>query len=267
MEEAYKKLSPLLAPVTCFFSAASYRSVALQWRGAAALYALGITALSWLLLSPAIHSSASRQIGDLTNAILAEIPKISVEKGVLSCDAEMPVKISDPRDGKVYLEVDTRIAGDVEGFAPSAFPFALITSDRLIYARDQNETRILKFASVPDFTLNAEGLRGYEKMAKRLFLPLTLVIMIPSFFIFYLCKTLLWCTAALIVASVGSREWKFSSLYRVCILAGTPSLVLATLNNLIPLLPWHVLVSVALTLSYTIFGTLSLPRKTSSHVA
>jgi hypothetical protein len=260
MNTAGKKLSPFWAPIACLFSAESYRSIADQWRGAAALYALGVTSISWLALSPLIHQSAGNQIGEITDAILAKIPSLSLKGGVLTCDVEMPVEIADPRSGRVFAVVDTNIVGVEPAFEPSDFPFALVTGDRLLYARDKSETRIIKFASVPDFTLNGEGLRKYEKMARQLFLPLTLLLMIPSFFVFYLVKTLLWVILAVAVSSLGSREWSFLPLYRICIVAGTPSLIVATISNLSPIFFWSVPFSMGLTFAYTIFGTLSLPR-------
>jgi hypothetical protein len=177
----------------------------------------------------------------------------------------MPIELSDPQTGKIFATVDTRITQPPPDFSPPAAPFALITSDRIIYFRNNAETRIIEFSSAPEFSLNANKLREWSDLASKIFVPTLLSLVIPLFYLFYLAKTLLWTALATIAASALRKDWTFGKLYRLCIVASAPSLILSTAIDIVQAEGWMWPIGLLVTAVYVALAVSTLESEKPSH--
>jgi len=265
-----KKVSPLVTPALSPFSKKVYASAAFQWKGIGALYTLGVIVVSWMLVIPKITSDIGRAVDGAKDAVVENLPAFEIKGGEFQCKGEMPIVIGDEEKGDVAAIIDTRITDPGSDIKPVSYPFVLVTADRLIYFKNPVETRIMNFSDFPDFTVNEEQIKSIASSAKTIMPAIALVFIIPLSYITAILKILLLSgSVGIASAAVMSKSWSFSQLCRISAVAVTPSLFIRTFAEMAGVGGGVgtvvFLVSIALTIFFTIFGVSVLVHKQRDH--
>jgi hypothetical protein len=269
-EDFPTKVSPFLVPFLSFFSANAYRSVGMDWRGAAALYTLGVILVSWVLVAPKMNGNINANVNVLVEAAGRSLPSFEIRGGKFRCEGEMPIVVGgeagkdSPGIGRVAI-IDTRIT-DPGDKKPDNYPFVLVTSDRLVYFKSPAETRVINFSGIPDMAFSKERVRGIAERIRGVILPFLLLALIPVSYIGAMLKILaVASTVGIGAAALMSKNWTFGQVFRVCAVAVTPSLCVRTMAEVCGLGGILVaIVGLALTLFFTIFGIATFAAKNSN---
>ena len=139
MDAESKRFTYLDALWQSFFSPSLYVDVARRWSGVGFLYLLLIVVLSWVPDLAKLQMGFRQMRGESAEALIRQVPAITISDGVASADVETPYFIKDPKDGKVLAIIDfTEKYTDLENTSA----VLLLTRKDLITKQSGKETRI-----------------------------------------------------------------------------------------------------------------------------
>ena len=260
----------LKAPLLAFYSQPFYRAAARSWRGLGFTYLFLLLLVTWvpsLLVLNAVVRDVRR---DVLPAVLAQVPTLNLNNGVLSTDAEMPFVIREPSDvsvdrtgqgTSVELEYDT--GSDIimvidTGASPADFETldadVLLTAREIVFIGDDGKKEIYAFSQLAwlgDVRLDRDVLqRFYDVVGKWLSVWLLPVVTAGSF-VYRAVQALLFAFVGVIIANTLKLDLSYAALVRLMVVALTPVIVVNTLFNVVNVsLPLWWLLSFLLTMTY-----------------
>lgn len=248
----YSTIHPLYMS---FYSKPLYRDVAMNWKKVSFLYLFLLLAICEIPLMFRLHDEVTEYIFQQAPDIVKQVPDISISKGIVSAEVQMPYIIMEPKKNSPLMIIDT--TGKTVSLEGSD-AFALLTKSELIVRRTRTST--WKFS-----TSEVDGLIIDKKMVYDLieaFAGLIPVVMYPLgllvSFVFRVTQALIFALAGIFLARNMNITLSYSQLVSLSIIAMTPSVMLGTIHDYsgVVVNSWWV-ISLMIAFGYLWFGVRS----------
>jgi hypothetical protein len=241
-----------------FYSAGVYRDAARHWRGAALLHLLVLAAIGTALVAIRVHTAVGRIATRDAPPLIAQLPRIVVDRGTVSVSAPTPYVIRDPRTGREAAILDT--SGTVTSLEGREARL-LLTRHQVMLRRDHGETRIYDLSGVNHFELHAERAARWAKAAAVWAAPLTAPFVLFGFYVVRLFQALVGAAFALLAGAAMRARLDFSAAMRIAALAITPPTLLLDLAGFLGAgVPWAGPAWAVMAAGWTLFAVRSCAR-------
>jgi hypothetical protein len=212
-----------------FYSRELYRDVAYNWNGAIFLYLLILLFLTWSItmftVQPVINSVSQK----MSDKIVPQIPVITIKDGIASTPQNKPYLITDPENKELIAIVDT--SGKYKQLDDSKASM-MMTKTELMFKDHQNSIRIQKIPTTVNVVIKPDVVK--QKLIH--FVGFSWVVLLPFLILgsyFYrLIQGLIFAVIGMIFAALMGIRVKYSTVYKLTIVALTPAIVLSTIFNL-----------------------------------
>ena len=219
-----------------FFSKDLYVDVARNWPGFGLVYLLLLLALAWVPTVVQVHLGVARFVEKNGQALVAQVPKITITNGQVSLDPPGPHYIKDPESGSVIVILDTSADIGVLGKYPEAV--VLLTRTQVITREEKRgQTRVQDLAGINSFSLDQAGTRRFLSILKNaigfIFYPFALLFS----FIYRTIQVLLYAVIGLAMAGIAKSKIEYGTLVRLACIAVTPVILVDTVLGLLSATP------------------------------
>ncbi len=264
-----KQYASWQAPFYSFWSKSFYIDVAKNWHGLAYSYIFAIICFTWIFMAAKkqieINSIAEHDI----YPFIEKMPKITIEKGILSIDRSSPFTMSNGA-GIPVITFDTREKPMALEEIPSSF---LVTKDSVCYksavtlgessasakySKDQAKDQKLDLSTIDHQIIDQNAARQFVSDFCKSIGLIIFMIAVPLAFIFCLIQTLIYALLGLLIAKINKVDLSYGTLIRLSVVALTPVLLIDSIIkvrgldlNLWPIWP---LVAFIIGITYVIFA-------------
>lgn len=246
-----RRYSNFLSLLYAFFLRDVYRDAARGWKGAGVLYILLLAGVACLAVVVRIQATVSGVARHEAPALIAQLPTITVERGIVSIDRPGPIILRDRKGNEVAIIDTTASVATLE----QRTAYVLLTRDHLIARKSASETRIMTLERVQHFVLTRERISGWVRTAEALFAVLAAPFILIGICVARLFQQLLTALVTLLVANVRKVPVDFAAAMRLAALALTPAtLVLDLLGYVGARIPFSSLLWCLITIGYVVFG-------------
>jgi hypothetical protein len=245
-----------------FYSKSLYRDVGANWRKISYLYLLLLLSVCLIPVMFRTHQMVSDYVHAKAPEIVKQIPVITITKGEVSADVNMPYVIRDPESKAPVVVIDT--TGQTTTLKDSG-AFVLLTKKSLIIRKEKSGTRTFDLSEIESLTINQSV--AYEWIET--FLDYFIFVLYPLSLIFSLAlrivQALIFALMGLVLSTRLRADLKFSSFMSLAIVAMTPSIMLDTVYNYIDIaIPSWWLVDFIIALGYFFFALRAVAEERSS---
>jgi len=211
-----------------FLSKDLYRDVARNWHGFAFLYLLLLLALAWVPDIVRVQRGFSRYVDQESQALIAQIPKITITNGEVSLDPPGPHHIKDPESGKVIIVLDT--AADMDTLEQFPDATILLTRTQVITRQaGRGQTRAQDLAGIQSFSIDQDAMRRLFTVLKSWLGILLYPFALLGSYVYRILQALLNGVIALGIAGLVKTQLEYSAAVRLAVMAVTPVIVVDTL--------------------------------------
>ena len=218
-----KKYSMLHLPLFSFFSKKLYRDVGQNWKGANFAYLFLLLAICWIAPTLNMREHMVQSLDSTQLLLINQIPDIHIKNGSVELDQKKPLHIK--LGGETVAIIDT--TGSMNYIADPHVN-ALLTSDKLIIRRGDNQFNTLDLSEVSDFHINKEIASHWLQTAKTAIAPLSYGILLLLSYVFIVLCMIFAAVIGLILSSAMHSSLKFSGTLRIAVTACTPAIILMT---------------------------------------
>lgn len=247
-----------------FFLPALYDDVARRWKGAAIGYLALLTFICWAIGCWSFYQQlqifSDREVPRFTE----QLPPLTFQDGKISTSEgkTYPIEVQ----GDPFLLIDT--ANTTSQEERDSFPVVL--TDTQLITKDNGSTEIHEISEYAELLRNGTMTAKDWLVQIREFIQLLFFVLAPLWlilsFLLYLIWALILSLLALLMNSILHKGLEYPSLYRLSIVALTPSLIVATVLDVAGVdIPWGFFAFLGLTILYVIFAVVSVqePRRTA----
>ncbi len=210
-----------------FYSKPLYRDVAQNWGKLSFLYLFLLLSVCIIPSMFKFHSEVSEYLDRKAPKIIKQFPVITISKGQVSVDAEMPYVIKDPETGSVLIILDT--TGKVTSLEDSN-SVVLLTKTQLILKKPPKD-KIFDLSGINHLTITQSGL--YDWMET--FLDYFIYAVYPAGLLFSLLfrtvEALVFAALGTFFASSVKVSLRYPAIVSLAMVSMTPSIILDTLYN------------------------------------
>jgi hypothetical protein len=241
--------SPVRAPLMAWFSGALYRDVARNWTGVSFQYLFVLVAISWLV-TMALLWTRMAQLVDRPDAqaVIRQIPAISITSGRLSIDKPSPYFIRDPATGKPVVVIDT---SDKPLELEESDERVLVTATRVVARKSAFETREYDLSSISSFRFDQNQVRSWLKALQTWLPPVLFLLCLPFVFAGHALQAVVYGAIGLAFSGISKANLTYGALMRLSVTAMTPVIVLSTIQILAGInIPYWSLLAVLVVLVY-----------------
>lgn len=251
-EKVMKRYSTLHPLLLSFFSKSLYRDVCVNWKGVSFIYLLLLLALSWIPIMVKMHTRVSDFLNQEAPKIVKQVPVITIFKGEVSIDEQMPYFINDPDDDKPFIIIDT--TGRIVSLE-STDARILLTKSNLIMRKNATETRIFDLSQIDDLVIDRTRIYNWlETLKKWVAIFLYPFVLILSF-AYRTMQVLLYAAIGILLAKNLEADLRYRSLVSLSIIAITPVVVLNTVYNYVDVkIPLWWFICFLIAMGYLYFG-------------
>lgn len=236
-----------------FFSKDLYRDVAQNWRGFGFVYLLLLLALAWVPDVVTIHRGFAGFVEKEGEALVAQMPKITITKGEVSVDPPGPHYIKDPETGNVIMVIDTSAdASELEKYPDAA---VLLTRTQFITRQEKRgQTRIQELTGL-NFSIDREGMRRFLGFFKNSMGFVAYPFALLFSYAYRILQALLYGAIGLAMAGIVKTKLEYAASVRLAVIAVTPVIVVSTLlDTLAKTPPYWWLLCFVIAMWYLFFG-------------
>jgi hypothetical protein len=234
MDGESKRFSYIDALWQSFFSRALYADVAQRWRGLGFLYLLFIVVLGWVPSLVKMQVAMEHARSGSSEALIRQVPAITITDGTASADVETPYFIKDPSDGKILAIIDfTGQYTSLEGTSAAL----LLTRHNLVTKQSGQEIRSYDLSGVKHFSLDQAHVRRWWSLLLTWLVVLITPFAIGFAYAFRICQALVYAAVGMAFASRYRVPLNYSALLRIACVAVTPVIAVIALTDLLPLPP------------------------------
>jgi hypothetical protein len=215
-----------------FFSPALYVDVAKRWQGIGFLYLLLIVAMSW------VPDLVKMQIGleewhrNAAEALIRQVPAISITDGVASANVDTPYFIKNPKDGTVLAIIDfTGQNTNLENTAARV----LLTRKELTIKHSSRETRTYSLSGVKHFAIDQTLLRHWIDLFVTWIVLLIAPLVIAFTYAFRILQALVYAALGMAFANWFHVKLTYRALLRIACVALTPVMIFTMVTDLLPM--------------------------------
>jgi hypothetical protein len=246
-----RRYSNFQALLYAFFLRDAYRDAARGWKGAGILYTLLLAGIACLAVVVRIQATVSGYARHEAAALIAQLPTITIDRGIVSIDRPGPIIIRDRKGNEVAIIDTTASVAALEGRTA----YVLLTRDHLVARKSETESRIMTLERVQHFVLTRERISGWVRRVEALFAVLAAPFILVGIYLARLFQQLLTALVTLLVANVRRVPVDFAATMRLAALAITPAtLVLDLLGYVGGRIPFSSWLWCLFTIGYVVFG-------------
>jgi len=214
-----RRYSNFRALVYAFFLRDVYRDASRSWKGAGLVYVLLLAGIVSLLIVLRIQFAISGFARHDAPALIAQLPTITIERGIVSVDRPGPIVIRDRKGNEVAIIDTTASLTALEGRTA----YALLTRDHVVARKSAAETRVVSLERVQHFVLTRERISGWVHKAEAFLAVLTAPFMLLGFYVTRLIQQLFVALITLMVTSLRRVPLGFAAAMRLSVVAMTPA--------------------------------------------
>lgn len=242
-----------------FYSRPLYRYVGLNWRKVSYLYLLLLLAVCLIPTMFKTHALVSDYVLQRAPAIVRQIPVITITKGQVSADVQMPYTIKDPEGKTPLIIIDT--TGKTNSLQGSP-AFVLLTKGNLLLKKGDTETRTLDLSSIDSLVIDQSV--AYDWIET--FLDYFIFVLYPFALIFSYSLRIIQAMIFTIIGMGLAKSLKVSlklySLMSLAIVSMTPAIILDAVHNYIDVtIPSWWLIDFLVALGYLFFAVSSFAER------
>lgn len=211
-----------------FFDRSLYQGISKKW---GAIKLIGFITLIVLFVSVSQTFFIQFQLnsfleGDV-NETIDNFPELTIKKGSVETDVEMPhvVELGE----QFTFVIDTTNTYTVKN---SSNGVVILSNGWLSVRNTTGRINEYDLSQIEELTINSEVLHGWINAFRTYFGPVMSVILLLSILSWQFVRALFFSIIGLIIASAMSTKVEFGKIYKVAIVAGVPTLLLATLLNI-----------------------------------
>lgn len=234
-----------------FYSRDIYVEVVREWKGLAFGYLFIVIVCTWILSGARLQSNVNTGLDYFKKEIFNQIPTISITKGHISVDKEVPYYI-DINNNKVVAFWTGKTPAEVK----DETAIIIVLSDRVLVAETDIQNR-RTYAIPPelDAVIEPVSLERALSFLRQWFAIVAIALMIPCAFVFCAIQTLLYAAVGKLFAGTMNATLTYGELIRISVMAMTPVLVFDTILKLFSqmFLFWYA-IWIVIVLGYLFFG-------------
>jgi hypothetical protein len=235
-----------------FYSRSLYRDVGKHWKGVSFLYLLLLLAICWIPIMFKMHSAVSRYVADEVPKIVRQVPVITIDKGEVSIDGEMPYIITEPESDEPFIIIDT--TGEYASLENTPAR-VLITKKELIMKKSPSETRTFDLSDIEYLKIDRQTVYGWIETFRDWFAFLLYPFLVIGSYVYRILQVLLYAAIGIAVARNMAVTLDYQSLLSLAIIADTPAIIVNALYNYGDIaLPFWWLICFMISMGYLIFG-------------
>ena len=247
-----KRYSIFYAPILSFFSRKLYRDVCHQGKGVGFLYLLLLLTICWLPPLMKMQDGLSNFVDNEAPEVVAQIPNITITKGLASIAEPQPYYIRDLKTDTVLFVIDT--TGELTSLADTE-AFGLITKTQAIFKKSEIETRAFSFSEIEEFTLEKDQITSWLAIAKKNVVPILYLFSLPFSFVFRIIQVLIYAVVGLLLSSWCKSDRNYKELLRLAVVAITPGIIIKTILGTLHIsLPFAGLWYLFIAIGYLLWG-------------
>ncbi len=249
-----KKYSTLHPLYLSFYSRSLYRDVGRNWKGITFLYLLLLLAVCWIPIMFKMHSGIAGFIDAEAPKVVRQVPMITIEKGEVLVDADMPYIISDPDHNTPLIIIDTTgVYTDLK----ESDARVLLTRHELIMRKNASKTEIFDLSGIDDFVITKKLVYEWIDLFKKWFAFVLYPFAVLGSYLYRLVQVVIYSLIGVLIVRALESSLEFPSLLSLAIVADTPSIILNTIYNYVglhlPFPSWGI-ICFAVTMGYLVFG-------------
>ncbi len=257
-----KKYSTVHPLFMSFYSKSLYQDVGKNWKKISYLYLVLLLAVCMIPITFKINSAVSDYVLREAPKIVNQAPVITISKGQVSADVQMPYIIKDPDNNKAIVIIDT--TGKVDSLKDSG-AVALLTKTKLILKRSNTESRALELNGIDNLVINQAKVYDWIESLLEYFPFVLYPFLLLVSFLFRLFQAVVYSLVGIYYARYLKAPLKFSSLISLAIISMTPSIMFDTLYNYLDItVPFWWLINFFIALAYLFFAIRSNSERGNS---
>lgn len=214
-------------------------------------YLLLLISVFWIPEAVKIHFQINNYIKNELPLFIEKLPTVKIKNGTASFDKPSPYIITDKESGADLIIFDT--SGQYNSL-DNTNANALVTSTKIIFKKNNVETREYNFSDIQDFTLTHERLFSWAEWGNYISV-IAYFFIIVFVFIYSAFQALIYSVIGLVFLSILKLNFPFQTVYRLSILSITPAFVIDKFFGYfeLNLIGWS-WACLALSLSYLFFA-------------
>ena len=245
-----------------FYSKSLYRDVGANWKKLSYIYLLLLLSVCLIPVMFKTHQMASDYLHTKAPDIVKQIPVITISKGEVTADVNMPYVIKDPDNNTPLVIIDT--TGQTTTLKGSS-ALALLTKKSLMVRKDKSEIRTFELSGIESLTINQSV--AYDWIET--FLDYFVFVLYPFYLLFaFLFRGVQALIFALMGVALSARlksDMKLSSLMSLAMVSMTPSIMLDAAYNYVDIsIPSWWLADFLIALGYFFFALRAALERHSS---
>lgn len=245
----YTTIHPLFMS---FYSGSLYRDVGSNWKKISFLYLFLLLAVCLIPEMFQIRSQISDYLRDEAPKIVRQVPVITITKGKVSLDEQMPYVIKDPGTNTPLIIIDT--TGRVTSLKGSE-AVALLTDSKLLVRRGPGETRAADLSGIDSLVIDQSKLYDWSDIIIDNFAIVLYPLALIFSFLFRTAQVLIFAAIGMLFAKNLKIPLPFQAMISLAIVAMTPSIILTTIYQFTGLkVPFWWLISFAVSIGYLFFA-------------
>lgn len=245
----YSTIHPLFMS---FYSKPLYQDVGRNWKKTSYLYLFLLLAICMIPITFRIYSSVSKYVLNESPKLIKQVPVITITKGHASTDVQMPYIIKDPDGNKAIVIIDT--TGKTTSLKGTD-AVALLTDTRLIFKKNDAESRIFELDKVDDLVINQSKLYDWIDSLLEYFPFVIYLFLLLVSFLFRLAQGLIYTLIGVYYAKYRKLQLRFAAVMSLTVVSMTPSIILDTAYNYLNVtVPFWWLIDFAVALGYLFFA-------------
>jgi len=221
-----KECFAIQVPFLSFYSKGCYRAACFDWKGTGFAYLFLLLAICWIPATVKFHIIFSDFIRKDAQAIINQIPQITVSHGIASVDAAQPYFIKAPKTQKVLVVIDT--TGKINDLKNTE-ALGLITKNEAIFKKSAVETQSFNYKNIDHLVLNQQEAGKWSEIARRYVALIFYPFAVIGSFVFRIVQILIYAAIGILLASWCGSKRSYDSLLRLSTVAVTPGIIINTL--------------------------------------
>jgi hypothetical protein len=208
-----------------------YQDVALRWRGIGFWYLVLLLMLSWLVVMIPANISLSNFVERDAAAGLKDFPPIDIKAGHASSPVPQPYIVHDDAGSPIFVLDTTGSTKRPRDLGARM----LLTENELIQEEPGGALKTNPLATFPDMSVDKNVILSWFKVARTLFIPVGLPIMVVLSLLFRLPCMLVLAAIGVPIANSQRAGLSYGALLRLTSVSFTAPLILYTIWWFIPL--------------------------------
>jgi hypothetical protein len=221
----YSTIHPLFMS---FYSRSLYQDVGKNWKKISYLYLVLLLAVCQIPIMFMFHAELSEYFHREVPKIIKQVPVITISKGEVSVNVQMPYTIKDTEGNAPLIIIDT--TGQVTSLENSE-AIALLTKTRLIIRRSSKETRSMDLSGIDSLVIDQSRIYDWIELFLDNFPFLLYPFALLFSFLFRMLQAIIFAAIGMYFAKSLKIPLSYRALLSLAIVSMTPSIILNTLYD------------------------------------